>query len=153
MGSLWLGLKTVSARRAAARRYVELCLARGIQLNRALDIPSRPPAGTTLHVFLSDTFDTPGRVDIDRETGEVKQIHDEPGDGTVTRRSALGRMHDKPPPRGRLVSPVHWTSVHFVDGDHLELTGRPSYLDDALYLLLEAPIPGDPAPTADSLGR
>jgi pimeloyl-ACP methyl ester carboxylesterase len=132
-------LPTHEARRTVARDYVSLCLARAAQLNAALDIRSRPPAGTTLHLFLSDTVDTPGRVEVDRHSGELSRYDDEPGDKTVTRRSALGRMHDEPRPRGRLDSPIHWTSVHIVDGDHLSMVGSPTLLNDALYLLLEAP--------------
>jgi len=132
-------LPTDEARRAVARDYVALCLARAVQLNAALDIPSRPPAGTTMHLFLGDTIDTPGRVEVDRHSGELVKYDYEPGDKTVTRHSALGRMRREPHPRGRLESPVHWTSVHIVDGDHLSMVASPTLLNDALYLLLEAP--------------
>jgi pimeloyl-ACP methyl ester carboxylesterase len=136
-------LPTHEARRAVARNYVELCLARAAQLNAALDIPSAPPAGTTMHLFMSDTVDTPGRVEVDRHSGELVKYDHERGDKTVTRQSALGRMQLEAPPRGRLESPVHWTSVHIVEGNHLSMVGSPTLLDDVLYLLLEAPAGAD----------
>jgi pimeloyl-ACP methyl ester carboxylesterase len=132
-------LSTDEERRTVARNYVALCLARAVQLGAALDIPSAPPAGTTLHLFLSDTIETPGQVEVDRQSGELKKYDYELGDKTVTRHSALGRMRREPHPRGRLESPVHWTSVQIVQGDHLSMVGTPAFLDGALYLLLEAP--------------
>ena len=138
-------------RRAIARRYVALCLARARQLNAALDVPARPPPGTTLHLFAGDRVDTDGRIEIDPATGALGERHHEPGDRTVTRRSALGELDRGPSAGDRLRSPVHWTSVHFVDGDHLSLVGSATLLNDLLYLLLQAPVSQTESPTAFGL--
>jgi hypothetical protein len=37
-------------------------------------------------------------------------------------------------------TPIDWTSVHFIRGEHLEMVGDPGFIDNALYLLLQAPI-------------
>ena len=42
-------LHSPEARRAAAHRYVALCLENTSRLHAALDVPSSPPPGTTLH--------------------------------------------------------------------------------------------------------
>jgi len=127
-------------RRSVARRYLGLCLARARQLDAALTVDSAPPAGTTIHLFVGDTLDTHARVEVDRATGSLVEHHLEPGDGTVTRRSAMGWLGDAGPESGaRVRSPLHATSVHFVDGDHLGMVGSPGFLNNALYLLLEAP--------------
>ena len=127
-------------RLAAARRFIELALARAEQLHRALDVPASPPDGTTLPLFASDSLKMAGRASIDRATGKPVEIQREPGDGVVTRRSALHDVREDPHQRERVKSPVVWSSVHFVEGDHLRMTGTPQVGDDLLYLLLQAPM-------------
>lgn len=127
-------------RLAAARRFIGLSLARAAQLHRALARPARPPEGTSLHLFASDTLETAGRVRIDRATGEPVEVIREPGDGVVTRRSALGDTRRDSHSRERLETPITWRSVHFVAGDHLRMVGTPQVGDDLLYLILQAPL-------------
>jgi hypothetical protein len=127
-------------RHTIARRYIELSLARAKQLHRALDVSAAPPDGTTLHLFASDSLETAGHVSIDRATGKPVEIQREPGDGVVTRRSALHDQRRDPHQRERVKSPIVWSSVHFVEGDHLRMTGTPLVGDDLLYLLLQAPM-------------
>ena len=43
--------------------------------------------------------------------------------------------------RPGLVTPIDWSGVTFVVGDHLALTRNPSFTDKILYRLLEAPRP------------
>lgn len=130
---------TPEQRREAARRYLGMVLARAEQLHRALDAPSSPPDGLTLHLFAGDTLPTPARAEIDRATGKFSALHTEPGDGVVTRRSALHDTRADPDPRGRIVTPIAWTSVHFGERDHFNMVGTRSLANDVLYLLLHAP--------------
>jgi len=127
-------------RLTAARRFLELALARAEQFHRALDVPARPPEGTTLHLFASDSLETTGGASIDRATGKPVEIRKEPGDGVVTRRSALHDLREDLHQRERVKTPIAWRSVHFVEGDHLRMTDTPLVGDDLLYLLLQAPI-------------
>jgi hypothetical protein len=133
-------LDSAAARRAAARRYVGLCLANARQLHAALDVPSSPPAGTTLHLFASDTLATEDVAVIDPDTGAIVAIREAPGDGTVTRRSALRALRAPEQTRGRVETPIDWSSVHFIRGDHLGMLGDTTYVNNLLYLLLQAPI-------------
>ncbi|MGB5702537.1 MAG: hypothetical protein WBM48_06955, partial [Polyangiales bacterium] len=77
---------------------------------------------------------------VDRRTGKIDWAASEAGDGTVTRSSALGYSRTNPDAAPR----VQPDSVHFNDAEHLPMVGDPEFLDQALYLLLEAPDP--PAP-------
>jgi hypothetical protein len=66
-------------------------------------------------------------------------LHTEPGDGVVTRRSALHDTHTDPNPHERIVTPLHWTSVQVGERDHFDMVGTRSLANDVLYLLLHAP--------------
>ena len=63
----------------------------------------------------------------------------EPGNGMVTRRSALHDTRVDGSSRERIVTPIDWSSVHFIDRDHLNMIGTRDFADDVLYLLLQAP--------------
>jgi hypothetical protein len=104
-----------------------------------LNVPSSPPDGLTLHLFAGDTLPTPARAEIDRDTGKFAAWHTEPGDGVVTRRSALHDTRADPNPLERIVTPIDWTSVHFGERDHFHMVGTRSLANDVLYLLLHAP--------------
>ncbi|MBW1688808.1 MAG: hypothetical protein JRS35_27575, partial [Deltaproteobacteria bacterium] len=130
---------TPEQRREAARRYLGMMLARAEQLHRALDVPSSPPDGLTLHLFAGDTLPTPARAEIDRATGKFSAFHTEPGDAVVTRRSALHDTRADPKLHERIVTPIDWASVHFGERDHFNMVGTRSLANDVLYLLLQAP--------------
>ena len=61
----------------------------------------------------------------------------EAGDGTATRSSALGQPRAAPAASPTFIP----NSVHFNDAEHLEMVGDRRFLDQAMYLLLEAPDP------------
>ncbi|TFG77481.1 MAG: hypothetical protein E4H21_03260, partial [Thermodesulfobacteriales bacterium] len=63
----------------------------------------------------------------------------EPGDGTVTRSSALMDERAGGIWTPHLKSPVNWSNVMFLFTDHLGLTKDPAFSDNVLYLLLEQP--------------
>ena len=117
------------------------CLARAAEVTRALDAPSRPPQGTDLFLVCGDAISTPARVAVDAD-GAIEVCAYGPGDGTVLRASALldERTPDSWTPR--LVTPVDWAAVTFLFSDHLGMTRDPVFVDNVLYLLLEAPREG-----------
>jgi hypothetical protein len=130
---------TPEQRLEAARRTLGMMLVRAEQLHRALDVPASPPDGTTFHLFAGDTLPTPARAEVDRATGTFAALHMESGDGVVTRARALHDTRVDPNLHERIVTPIDWASVHFVEGDHFKMTGMRSLTDDVLYLLLHAP--------------
>ena len=129
---------TPEERRRIARDHLAKSLARAKQFHSALDRPVTPPDGLALHLYAGDAEQTAAVLGVDSE-GRLDARSVAPGDGTVLRSSALldervGR--DWTP---RLVTPVPWTTVTFVYGDHLALTSDPAFTDNVLYRLLEAP--------------
>lgn len=130
---------TREARVEGARHWVGRALERASHLQAALDADGPPPDHLRMHLFAGDSRPTPSQVEVDRVTGQFTWVAHEPGDGRVTRRSALldertGETHDQ-----RLVSPIPWDTVHMGGGEHFDIVRDPAFLDGLLYLLLEDP--------------
>jgi hypothetical protein len=128
-------------RRRIALDHLAKCLTRARYLSAALDVPADRPPGLSLSLFVGDAEDTRSKVAVDATTGGLTVVAAAPGDGTVTRASALmdERMGREWSPR--LESPIDWGQVHFLFTDHLGMTRDPAFTDNVLYLLLEAPRP------------
>ncbi len=126
-------------RRRIALDHLDKCLKRAAQLHAALDAGSNPPDGVRLKLIAGDARPTDAVVGVDPATGRVKSIRRAPGDGTVTRASALldERLGGTWTPR--LQTPIKWDGVHFLFTDHLGLTRDPAFTDNVLYILLEEP--------------
>lgn len=127
-------------RREIALDHLEKCLNRADQLNRALDLSASAPEGTRLYIFAGDGIDTTSTLTVNNQ-GHVTVAAMSPGDGTVTRESALmdERVGGEWVPGLR--SPIKWDRVQFIDADHLGLCKDPSFVDNLLYLMLESPKP------------
>jgi hypothetical protein len=127
-------------RLAIVREHVAACLRTAETFHRALDRPARPPESVRIHSFVGDAHETKAILRVDRDSGSIEWAAEDLGDGTVTRTSALSHSHADPEVHPRIFP----HSVHFNRADHLSMPGDPEFLNQALYLLLEAPDP--PAP-------
>lgn len=138
-----------TTRRQIARRHLRHCLDRARRLHRALDVESAPPPGLELFLLAGDAVMTQDVLRIERG-GQPRVRSRTLGDGTVTRASALldERVGSASPAR-RVVSPIRWRGVHFLFADHLGMTAEPAFVDNVLYLLLDAPRPSEPAQRAE----
>ncbi len=134
-----------AARHAIALDTLTKNLKRAKAFHEALDRDAAPPDGLRLHLFAGDAEDTPAIVTV-QDDGSVKVTQEAPGDGTVLRSSTLMDERVGGVWKPRLVSPIEWSSVHFIFRNHLGLTQDESFTDNVLYLLLEAP---DPKPRED----
>ncbi len=142
-----------AVRRRIALDHLCKCLARTEQLHRALDRPMNAeslPRSTTISLVLGDSERTPSVLAVNPRTGRLTIREQAPGDGTVTRSSALMDERVGGPFRARLDSPVRWTQVQFIAADHLALTQHPAFVDALLYNLLEKPRSADQPVTPTS---
>lgn len=122
-------------RRSIAREHLSKCLKSAAQFQAAMDRPAKRPHGTSLYLFAGDSEPTLETLEVSQ--GEhLKKLTTAPGDGTVTRASALldGR---KFPSGGRMQTPIGWTNATFIADRHLGLTRDPAFIDNVLHLLLE----------------
>ncbi len=139
----WLlpGTADAAGRRDIAFDHLAKCLARARQFQAALDVPAEPPKDLTMVLFAGDSEDTAGVLEVDPTHGHLRIGALEPGDGTVTRASALmdeRTDHDWSP---GLVSPIRWSQVVFLPRDHITLTGDAVFTDNLLFILLESARP------------
>ncbi len=139
--------------------HVRKCLERAKHFQDALDVPAKLPPHLTLTLFAGDAVETDDTVEINGK-GRIGNVTSAPGDGTVTRASALLDERDgasrgaSPDASGgtsggdsgrgggwqpHLVTPIDWTDVNFLYTDHLGLTADPTFSDNVLHLLLESP--------------
>ena len=135
--------ETPDARRGIAREHLAKSLERARRFHAALDVPAMPPAHSALHLFAGDARPTPAVMAVE-DDGDLRVMHHAPGDDTVLRSSAvmderMGQSEDQWAPG--LVSPIGWRDVSFVFTDHLSMTRDPSFTDNVLYRLLDAPPP------------
>ncbi len=140
---------TPQERREAARAHLVKCLERARKFQAALDVPSAPPQSTRLYAFAGDAVQTASRVTVDRQTGAAEISETSPGDGTVLRSSVLLDERLDGDWTMRLRSPIAWSQVSFVFSDHLGMLRDPSFIDNALHILLEQgvaePMDGKPS--------
>jgi hypothetical protein len=126
-------------RRRIALDHLHKSLARAKRIQQALDAPAAPPEFTKLYLFAGDAESTPARAKWHAKAGRLEMIHWAPGDGTVTRASALLDERSQAERNQPLVTPIAWRQVIFLFTDHLGMTRDPIFDDNVLYLLLEAP--------------
>jgi hypothetical protein len=126
-------------RRRIALDHQRKCLQRAEQFTKTLDAPATSPDSVSLFIFAGDALPTPAVVSVDLNTGNVEVIEHAPGDGTVTRSSALmdERVGGEWSPF--LVSPIDWRQTFLLFTHHREQTKDPAFVDNLLHLLLEQP--------------
>lgn len=129
---------TFEERRAIAIDHLRKALARASQLHKSLDVPASPPLTTRVSLFAADSRATPAKVGVDAQH-RIEIIENTPGDGTVTRRSAVMDERVGREFTPRLESPIAWDRVQFLFTDHIGLTRDAAFVDNVLYMLLEDP--------------
>jgi hypothetical protein len=139
LGWLLPDVSDPAKRREIAIDHLKKSLKRGMEFQEAIDTPAKPPQGLKLYLIAGDAVLTGSGLKVDSATGKIEVSAYSPGDGTVTRASALmdERLGGYWTPT--LVSPIKWSSVTFLFTDHLGLTKSPAFSDNVLFVLLEEP--------------
>lgn len=127
-------------RRQIAIDHLQKSLKRAKQFQDAIDQPARPPKGLRLYLLAGDAIPTGSAVTINSSKEHFEVTDYQPGDGTVTRYSALMDERTGGNWTPQLKSPIKWSNVTFLFSDHLGLTKDPVFSDNVLYLLLEEPM-------------
>lgn len=129
--------KDSGERRKIALDHLEKSLKRAKQFQEALDKRSEKPDHLKLYLVAGDSVPTESVIEVNTKNGKISVKNKAPGDGTLTRASAL--MDDRKGTINKLKSPVNWDHVTFLFNDHLGLTKDSQFADNILYLLLEHP--------------
>jgi len=120
---------------ALDRLQDSLTLAR--RFHAALDSTEKAPAGFEPFLIAGDNVPTPERFRFDAGRGRLSPVSLVPGDGAVTRSSALFDHRTPSTWRPRVQSPLRFRSVLFTEQDHLGLTQTDLFSDNVLFWLLE----------------
>lgn len=116
-----------SRRREIAVEHLRRNLALARRAQEALDVPAQPPDGLTIHLIGGDSIATPARAMVTSARGDLIIGERQPGDGTVTRSSALMDERESGDWARRVRTPIHWDSVLFLPADHLGMTESPTF--------------------------
>lgn len=139
----WLlpDVATDDVRRVIARDHVRKCLDAAKRFHEALMQPSRPPDHLRIVLFAGDALETEAVFAAlpaeGQEAGALRVDARLPGDGEVTRVSALA---DASIARGIGAPPARWIDFDatiFLPYEHLEITERAEFIDNLLFELLE----------------
>ncbi len=126
-------------RKEAALEHLEKCLSTAQIFQQAMDKKVTQPAHLKMFLFVGDSVSTPliyGAKAIDKKLIVLKQGA---GDGTVSRASVLLDERLSGIQSSKIVSPLKWDNVIFLNANHLGLTKDIVCIKNILYLLLERP--------------
>lgn len=137
-------IATADERHRIAVDHLRKSLRHARQFHAALDVPAAPPPATRLSLALGDALPTPAAWAI-RPDHSLRLLRSDPGDGVVTRASALMDERSGRPITTRLVGPVTWANVLILSAGHREMTEITPFINNLLYLLLDEPNPTLPA--------
>ncbi len=126
-------------RQRIARDHLQKSLQRARRFHAALDTHATPPDHLSLMLIAGDAEPTLSALRVDRTKGTLAEHGTQPGDGTVTRASALMDERQGGSWAPELVSPIEWDQVFFLFSEHVALTKDPAFTDNLLYVLLEHP--------------
>lgn len=105
-------------------------LAAAKAFHTALDCRCTLPPGLTMHAFVANASPTVSQVRVSPD-GTLTSITHQPGDNTVTVRSALSLTPDEKS------GPIPWTSIHTIHSSHMTMPIQSEFIRQLLDLLLE----------------
>ncbi len=132
-------VEDASTRRRIGIDHLRKCLHRAESLHKALDVPTERPPSVTAYLFAGDRKPTARLGEFTPQTGRFRELADGPGDGTVLRASVLLDERSDNDPHPRVISALDWDGVVFLPTNHMNLTKDRTFIDSALWYLLEKP--------------
>ncbi len=133
------GVSTKAERREIALDHLEKCLKRARQFTEAMRVKAEHPNDVAMFLFLGDAVKTARTAAADRETGKLKVIKYESGDGKVLASSARFDERESGEWVPFLVSPIRWDSVTNLKAAHMGITASDDFASNATYALLAFP--------------
>ena len=88
-----------------------------------------------MHLYAGDAIETLDSVAVNEKTGKIVDEKMTPGDGTVTRTSAVSEERTV----NGIQRNIPWGSKTFLSSDHVGLTKDRAFVDNVLSRLLENP--------------
>jgi len=143
---LFPGAKTRAERVARMAEFMDAAFERGRRFMAALDRHPETPAPVSLILFAADASPTLENAVIAKDKNGLALLRfkpgkklKSPGDGRVTRVSALADERAVSDLRGWLSSPIAWNQTFFLTDSHSSMFGNPTFQNNLLHLLLDRP--------------
>lgn len=126
-----------------ALEHLRKSLLRARHLHQALDIPAKAPDSLHMSMFLADGLNTVDQMLLE-VSGNLKALKTAPGNGYITRASALmderQSIYETSRDRqARFLSPIDWDQTIFVQDNPVSMMANATFVDNFLFSLMEAP--------------
>ena len=137
----------MNGREERMRDFMDAAFARARQFFLAMDQHPESPCPTELTLFAADVQPTPAKILVTENEGKQILRFDNtknltlkaPGDGSVTRASAVADERLLGGGTGFVSSPIPWNRKVFLTDMHLTFLGNPTFQNNLLHILLETP--------------
>ena len=141
------GEASPAMRRKRLSEFMDAAFERARQFFAAMDQHTEIPCPTELTLFAADVQPTLSRVAViprgDREILRFENFDGltlkAPGDGSVTRASAVADERLLGGGSGFVTSPIPWNRQIFLTDMHMTFLGNPTFQNNLLHILLEVP--------------
>ena len=131
--------KDDNERRRIALDHLEKCLKRAKRFIEVMEVKSSPPEDVRLYLVLGNAVKTTNRATANPDTGELKVIEYAPGDGKVTKSSALFDERAGQEWKPYFSGPIAWRGMIQLRAAHMGITTDPAFKDNILFLLNAVP--------------
>ena len=141
---LFPGVMSADERSDRMAAFMGAAFERARRFMEAIDRHPETPPPVPLILFAADATPTLARAEVSTSKngqtvlrfGDGKRLNS-PGDGRVTRASALADERIGGGPSGWLRSPIPWAQTIFLTDAHMSMLGNPTFQNNLLHLLLE----------------
>jgi hypothetical protein len=133
-------IKSASLRRDTAIEHLGKCLKRAERFIRVMSIKAQPPPYINLFLVLGNAVRTTDKLILNEENGSLKVFSYAPGDGKVTKASALFDERTENTWTHHFRSPIAWDNITLLRAAHMGITTDPSFKDNVLFMLTNQPI-------------
>ena len=135
------GVKDAKVRHEIVLDHLRKCLRRARQFKKAM-LPARlpeQPGHLQFHLIAGDAVMTTQKLTVNRQTGLVKALRMESGDGKILSSSALFDRRSDTNWKWQMDSPIRWNSVLFLQGGHMGIMTGSSFASNLSFLLAGIP--------------
>jgi pimeloyl-ACP methyl ester carboxylesterase len=119
--------------------HLEKCLKRAKRFIEVMEIKAAPPEDVRLYLVMGNAVKTTNRATANSQTGELNVIEYAPGDGKVTKASALFDLRAGQEWTPYYHSPIAWRGIVQLRAAHMGITTDPAFKDNILFLLNAIP--------------
>lgn len=143
------GETSAEGRRQRMAEFMTAAMERANGFQTVMDRSVPEPCPAEIVLFAADVQPTVAKAIVVRESGGIRLVFEDrdgievkaPGDGSVTRASAVADERLATGSTGWLTSPIPWSRKVFLTDTHRTFLGNPTFHNNLLHILLETPPP------------